>query len=95
MIHRYYNNGYYIVLDVNSGAVHVVDELAYEVIGLYESRAREEIVEQLKDRWTEEEIREALEQGVHPVSLGRRILRTETAGLAVLSLLMMKLEGAF
>ena len=35
MIHRYYNNGYYIVLDVNSGAVHVVDELAYEVIGLY------------------------------------------------------------
>ena len=44
MIHRYYNNGYYIVLDVNSGAVHVVDELAYEVIGLYESRAREEIV---------------------------------------------------
>ena len=25
MIHRYYNNGYYIVLDVNSGAVHVVD----------------------------------------------------------------------
>ena len=61
MIHRYYNNGYYIVLDVNSGAVHVVDELAYEVIGLYESRAREEIVEQLKDRWTEEEIREALD----------------------------------
>ena len=61
MIHRYYNNGYYIVLDVNSGAVHVVDELAYEVIGLYESRAREEIVEQLKDRWTEEEIREVLD----------------------------------
>ena len=61
MIHRYYNNGYYIVLDVNSGAVHVVDELAYEVIGLYESRAREEIVEQLKDRWPEEEIREALD----------------------------------
>ena len=45
--------------------------------------------------FAQEEIREALGQGVRPVSLGRRILRTETAGLAVLSLLMMKLEGAF
>ena len=61
MIHRYYNNGYYIVLDVNSGAVHVVDELAYEVIGLYEESTQEEIVEKLKDRWAEEEIREVLE----------------------------------
>ena len=42
-----------------------------------------------------EEIRRAISQGIRPVSLGRRILRTETAGLAVLSLLMMKLEGAF
>ena len=42
-----------------------------------------------------EEIRQAISQGIRPVSLGRRILRTETAGLAVLSLLMMKLEGAF
>ena len=49
MIHRYYNNGYYIVLDVNSGAVHVVDELAYEVIGLYEESTQEEIVEKLKE----------------------------------------------
>lgn len=32
MIHQYINNGYYIVLDVNSGSVHVVDKLMYEVI---------------------------------------------------------------
>ncbi|MGI6001487.1 MAG: thioether cross-link-forming SCIFF peptide maturase [Candidatus Merdisoma sp.] len=61
MIHRYYNNGYYIVLDVNSGAVHVVDELAYEVIGLYETCTPEEITARLKDRWPEEEIREVLD----------------------------------
>ena len=42
-----------------------------------------------------QEIRRARETGVCPVSLGKRILRTETAGLAVLSLLMMKAEGAF
>ena len=32
MIHQYRNNGYNIVLDVNSGAVHVVDELCYDAI---------------------------------------------------------------
>ena len=37
----------------------------------------------------------ALKMGVKPVSLGKRILRTETAGPAILALLMMKLEGAF
>ena len=61
MIHRYYNNGYYIVLDVNSGAVHVVDELAYEVIGLYEEHSRKEIEESLKDRWDIEDIREVID----------------------------------
>ena len=47
MIHQYQNNGYNIVLDVNSGAIHVVDELMYEVIGLYEDHSSEEIKAQL------------------------------------------------
>lgn len=34
MIHRFENNGYYILLDVHSGAVHVVDKLAYDIAGL-------------------------------------------------------------
>ncbi len=37
MIHQYINNGYHIVLDVNSGSVHVVDRLVYEAIPLLES----------------------------------------------------------
>ena len=36
MIHQYISNGYQIVLDVNSGSVHVVDELTYRVIPLVE-----------------------------------------------------------
>lgn len=60
MVHRYRNNGYNIVLDVNSGAVHVVDELAYEAIGLFETYSREEIVTKLRDRYEEQEIREVL-----------------------------------
>ena len=60
MIHQYKNNGCSIVLDVNSGAVHVVDSLAYEAIALYEDHEPEEIMGQLKDRYPLEEIREAL-----------------------------------
>ena len=41
----------------------------------------------------EGEIQEALETGIEPVTLGRRILRTETAGLAVLSWLLYQLES--
>lgn len=39
------------------------------------------------------EVEQAMEQGAVPVSLGRRILRTETAGLALLSVLMFRIEG--
>lgn len=60
MIHQYINNGYPIVLDVNSGAVHVVDQLAYDVIALYEEHTPNEILECLKEKYTREEIREAL-----------------------------------
>ena len=35
MIHQYKNNGYNIILDVNSGAVHVVDDIVYDVIEEY------------------------------------------------------------
>ena len=39
-----------------------------------------------------EEIRLATEAGIQPITLGKRILRTETAGIAVLSILMYHLE---
>ncbi len=41
----------------------------------------------------EQEVREAMEIGAKPITLGHRILRTETAGLAALSVLMFQLEG--
>ena len=49
MVHQYKNNGYDIVLDVNSGAIHVVDDVTYDVIAMIdqsqpESYARDEIV---------------------------------------------------
>ena len=44
MIHQYKLNGYNIVLDVYSGSVHSVDDLAYDVIEMYKSNSREGIV---------------------------------------------------
>lgn len=41
----------------------------------------------------ESEIQEALALGIEPVTLGRRILRTETAGMTVLSWIMYQLES--
>ena len=53
MIHQYKLNGYNIVLDVCSGSVHVVDEVAYDLIGLYENATREEAVTQTTARHPE------------------------------------------
>lgn len=41
----------------------------------------------------EAEIEEARQAGIHPISLGKRILRTETAGITALSILMYHLES--
>ena len=43
--------------------------------------------------FTEEEISNAGENRITPISLGKRILRTETAGMALLAALMLKLEA--
>lgn len=40
----------------------------------------------------EEEIRQAMEEGYEPITLGKRILRTETAGLSILSMIMLQME---
>ena len=62
MVHQYKNNGYNIVLDVNSGLVHVVDELVYDVIPLFEEKSIEEIKEALEGKYPEKDIEEAYEE---------------------------------
>lgn len=76
MIHQYINNGYYIVMDVNSGSVHSVDPLFYDVVETLVRDAKipdmekpeklsEEAISLVKDRLAEkyplEELEEALE----------------------------------
>ena len=66
MVHRYQLGGLNIVLDTYSGAVHVVDEVAYDIIGLYEDHTADEIVKEIlakypsRDDVTEAEVRECI-----------------------------------
>ena len=50
MIHQYKLGGYNIVLDVCSGAVHVVDDVAYDVISMFETNSRDDIVKVLSEK---------------------------------------------
>ncbi|MBQ1802233.1 MAG: thioether cross-link-forming SCIFF peptide maturase [Lachnobacterium sp.] len=62
MVHQFKNNGYDIVLDVNSGAIHVVDDMTYDVIALFEDKTSEQIIEELGDKYSKEELKEAIEE---------------------------------
>ncbi|MDO5422916.1 MAG: thioether cross-link-forming SCIFF peptide maturase [Eubacteriales bacterium] len=63
MIHQYKNNGYNIVLDVNSGAVHVVDDVVYDVLPHMEKKEpASQIVKDLSGAYPEEEIKDAISE---------------------------------
>jgi len=51
MIHQYQLGGYNIVLDICSGSVHVVDEVAYDIIAMFESHEKEEIIAAMKEKY--------------------------------------------
>ena len=51
MIHQYKLNGYNIVLDVFSGSVHVVDDAAYDLIALYETTPKDELIASLSEKY--------------------------------------------
>ena len=57
MIHQYQNQGYNIVLDVNSGSVHVVDKIAYDVIASLERQNPSHTCDTLKSPETMEYLR--------------------------------------
>lgn len=60
MIHKFSLFGTNIVMDVNSGAVHIFDDVAYEVLEHYENNSHERIVELFSTKYNSEEIGEAI-----------------------------------
>ena len=55
MVHQYQLNGYNIVLDTCSGSVHVVDEVAYDVIAMYPDHTADEIVAAMMAKYGDRE----------------------------------------
>ena len=52
MVHQYKLNGYNIVLDTCSGSVHVVDDVAYDIIALYKEKSADEIAEEISAKYS-------------------------------------------
>ena len=89
-------------------ALAMADQLDYNVI-LYElqtgmEEARKIVDQACKQRslgifigpeggFEPEEVERAMTRNIHPMTLGKRILRTETAGMALLSILMFQMQG--
>lgn len=62
MIHQYKLCGYNIVLDVCSGAVHVVDDVAYDVIASFQDADREKAIEIIYEKYKNEVTKEEVEE---------------------------------
>ncbi len=73
MIHQYKNNGYDIIMDVNSGAVHVVEDVVYDAVALLArdmpelekpesipSQLADKVRQNLREQYESEEIEDAL-----------------------------------
>ena len=90
MIHRYKLHGKNIVLDVASGAIHIFDECAYDVLGYYPDKSVDETVELLSAKYPADtiiscidEIDELMQNGLLFVSeseLTQRLSPTPSGG---------------
>ena len=61
-IHKFVQNGVYILLDVNSGAVHVIDKMIYDIMDYFNGNNDNEVIDRLTGDYTEAELKEALEE---------------------------------
>ena len=80
MVHQYKNNGYNIVLDVNSGSVHVVDNVVYDIIPIVEEGLSTDsdaeaiegrVLEKLKGKYEPSDIQDAFEQVIELKEAGQ------------------------
>ncbi len=61
MIHRFQQNGMNIVMDVNSGIVHVVDDVTYKVLGYYNGKNRDMVLANLSSSYEVSELNEVMD----------------------------------
>ena len=62
LIHKFEQGGNYFILDVNTGAVHMVDELVYDILDDSSLKSKEEVLTNLKGKYEENVIGEAYDE---------------------------------
>ena len=62
MIHKFKQRDLNIVVDVNSGAIHVVDDIVYAVLDDYTQLPKDDIISKLENRFDNSNINEALDR---------------------------------
>lgn len=89
MVHQYKLNGFNIVLDTCSGSVHAVDEVAYDIIEMYEEHSAEEITAKMLEKYadradvTAEDVAECLDD-IHMLKeSGKLFTEDEFENLAI------------
>ncbi len=74
MIHQYKLNGYNIVLDICSGSVHAVDDVAYDIIEIFENESKESVIGKISEKYSyisKADIEECYEQIVELKNAGK------------------------
>lgn len=61
-IHKFIQNGMYLMLDINSGAVHVIDKMIYDMMDIFDGSNAEDTVQKLKGTYAESDLRESIEE---------------------------------
>ena len=59
-IHKFQLNGMYIMLDINSGVVHIIDEMIDKIMDIYNGSNKAEVIDALSTFYPESELNEAL-----------------------------------
>ncbi|SJZ36204.1 uncharacterized protein SAMN02745973_00277 [Garciella nitratireducens DSM 15102] len=62
LIHKFNINNMYMVLDINSGAVHLVDKITYDILDYYPEISKKESISKLQDKYQRSEIEEVIQE---------------------------------
>ena len=63
MVHAFENNGHYIALDVNSGSIHCIDEMVYDILKNFPNGfSNLDVISKFKDKYNEDDLIQACEE---------------------------------
>ena len=60
MIHKYCQHGTYMLLDVNSGIINVIDKITYDVLDVYDGTNKDAVYRTFADTYSKQELEETL-----------------------------------